>query len=362
MLLTSDVERDTRVLNEAEALSKEHEVTILVPDNGVPYTEKKSFQVKKVKFTKYPIHILNLFSIMMALIRQGKKEQADVYHGHDLHGLVIGYYACGTKKLVYDSHELWTELPNFSNLIGVRWLLKPLERMGMKKVKKGIAACESYVEHLEKLYHKSFTAIRNIPVISKIEKNSVSLKKMYPGETIVLHTGFTGRWRGVEQAIEAVPYLPTDFTLVFVGANRQKDKLIELTKKLGVENRVHFLPSVPPEELLMTTREADVAVALTQNVSLSYYYSLPNKLFQYLASEVPILGSDTPEYKKIILNEKIGEVVDPSKPEEIAKKIIEMAEPEKQREYRRNLEGLAGRKYNWETESQKLLDFYRELD
>lgn len=363
MLLTSDVERDTRVLNEAEALSAEYDVTILVPDNGTPYTAKKPFKVKKVKFAKCGLHICNLWSIMNALTWAACKEKADIYHGHDLHGLLIGYWPAlyHKKKLVYDSHELWPEMPNFSNLMGIKWILKPLEAFGMMKVEKGIASDQSYADYLEKAHKKPFTAIRNIPVIDKIEKNKLSLREMFKGETIVLHTGFTGAWRGIEQIIEAAQYLPAGFAVVFLGANRQLDVLEKKVKDLGLEKRVHFLPGVPPEELLMTSAEADLAVALTQNVSLSYYYSLPNKLFQYLAAEVPILGSDAPEYRRIILDEKIGEVVDPSNPKQIAKKILDMVSPEKQKMYRANLKGLAKRKYNWEAESQKLLDFYRGL-
>ena len=303
MLLTSDVERDTRVLNEAETLSKEYDVTILVPDNGVSYTAKKSFKVEKVKFFKLGLHLFNLFFIMTALIKAARKENADIYHGHDLHGLVIGYFAAKSlhKKLVYDSHELWTGMPHFSNLIGVRWVLPILEKMGMKKVEKGISSTDSYADILEKKYGKSFLALRNIPIVGTQIKNKVSLRELYKGETIILHTGFTGVWRGIEQIIEAAQYLPAGFAVIFLGANRQLDVLEKKVKDLGLEKKVHFLPGVPPEELLMTLAEADLALALTQNVSLSYYYSLPNKLFQYLAAEVPILGSNFPEYKNCLL-------------------------------------------------------------
>lgn len=379
MLLTSNVERDTRVLNEAETLSKDYEVTILVPDNGVLYTENKPFKVKKVKYFHSGLHLTNLFFIMKALIRAAYLEKADIYHGHDLHGLIIGFYSVkklnkklvygdshkldygDSHKLVYDSHELWSEMPHFKNLTGLRWVLPHLEKMGMSRVEQGITSDQSYADYLAKKYSKPFLALRNIPVLGRQDKNKVSLQALYPNKTIVLHTGFTGVWRGIEQAIESTQFLPDNFVLVFLGANRQLEVLKKLTKDLGVEDKVYFLPGVPPEELLATSAEADLAIALTQDVSLSYRFSLPNKLFQYLAAEVPVLGSNFPEYEKIIVAEKIGEVVDPSRPKDIAQKIIEMTKPAKQKEYRTNLKGLAARKYNWEDESKKLTEFYKNL-
>ena len=102
-------------------------------------------------------------------------------------------------------------------------------------------------------------------------------------------------------------------------------------------------------------------MALTQKQSLSYYYSLPNKIFQYLRASIPILGSNFPEFEKIIMKEGIGEVISPSNPEKIAFKIKEMTEKPNFQKYHHRLKGLAKKKYNWQNQSQTLVRFYQKI-
>lgn len=77
-----------------------------------------------------------------------------------------------------------------------------------------------------------------------------------------------------------------------------------------------------------------------------------------MAAGIPILGSNFPEFKKIILNHHIGEVVDPSCPKQIAQKIIKIIE--KNKIYRQNLKKIQN-EYTWNQESEKLINLYKDL-
>ena len=52
--------------------------------------------------------------------------------------------------------------------------------------------------------------------------------------------------------------------------------------------------------MLLHTRGADVGICGVDNVCLSYYYSLPNKLFEYLHAGVPVLVPEWPEMLRIV--------------------------------------------------------------
>jgi len=364
MLLPNSLDYDTRVLNEAYALAKSYDLTILVPNDSKVKLGEIPFKVKKVNFWRSKINLFRLASIIIVLAKIALKEDPDVFHGHDLPGLLAAWPAAVLKKktLIYDSHELWSDLPNFNNIRGLKWFFPLAEKLAMANVSKGITVNQSIAEHLTKQYGKEFLSLRNVPSILDRQKNKFSLRKQFPGDTIVLHLGSTGQWRGAEELITAAKYLPAGYVIVFVGAGRQEKKLSQMIDMLKLDQKVFLIPKVPPEEVLNTAAEADLGVTLTQKVSLSYYYSLPNKLFQYIGAQIPILGSNFPEFKRIITREKIGEVVDPSKPKDIAKKIIQIAEAKNQVFYRENLKGLAKQKYCWQIESKKLLKFYQELE
>lgn len=366
MVTTSDIDYDSRILNEAESLAKKYQVTILCRKYHQAIIKSKSFKIKRVNYQRLLIYKLNIFSSLLSLMRAAFYEKATIYHAHDLDGLLCAFPAALIKRkmLIYDSHELWSEIFPFSNLGALRWLFKPLEKFLMIKVKTGITVNQTIANFLTKKYHKKFIAVYNAQNTPKENKSRApfSLKKMFPEKKIILQLGIVDEGRGLEQMIKAVKFLPKNYVVVFLGKGKLEDQIKKRTKELDLENQIHILPRVAPDEVVATNKEADLGLALTQKISLSYFYSSPNKLFQYIAARVPILGSNFPEYKKIILGNGIGEVVEPSKPKLIAQKIIEMTKINAQKRYRRNLVGLAKTKYNWSIEGKKLAEFYSQLN
>lgn len=363
MLTTSEIYHDTRILNEAAALVKKYEVTILARKYPKQRPQKYPFQIKLIDFLRLPIFQLNIFSSLFSLIKAAFYENSDIYHAHDLDGLLCAFPAAFIKRkvLIYDSHELWSDTYPFANLRGMQWLLPILEKMLIWRIQKGITVNQTIAQYLSRKYHKEFIALYNIPRISKITHASSNLRKLFPNKQIILHLGATDEGRGMEEMIAASQYLSKDYALVFVGGGKIENQLEEMLGKLNLKDKVFLFKAVPPEEIPGTIKQADLGLALTQKISKSYYFSLPNKIFQYIAAQVPILGSNLPEFKKIILQNKIGEVVEPSKPKLIARKIIHMLKKSPQKRYRHNLVGLAKEKYNWKAESEKLRTFYDKI-
>ena len=365
MVTTSDIDYDSRILNEAESLAQKYDVTILCrkyPHES--FLRPQKFIIKRIDYRKLSIYKLNIFSSLFSLIKAAFKENTDIYHAHDLDGLLCAFPAALLRRkiLVYDSHELWSDTYPFGNLRGIQWLLGPLEKFLMMKVRAGITVNDSIAKFLRKKYQKNFISLRNIPDSFLLRKAKTDLKKLFPHQKIVLHLGAADEGRGMEQMIEAAKYFSQDMVLVFLGGGKTEKQAQEIVLKYNLRDRVHFLPPIPPAEIISTIKSADLGLALTQNLSKSYYYSLPNKLFQYIAANIPILGSNFPEYRKIIIQNKIGEVADPSKPELIARETIKMLTKENQKKYRHNLASLAKTRYNWNIEKEKLFQFYNKIN
>lgn len=360
MLTTSRIEHDSRILNEAETLARDYNVTILARAYQKQKLKNWPFKIKLIKFRKIPLGQLNIFSSLFSLISAALKEEADIYHAHDLDGLLCCFGAAllRRKTLIYDSHEFWSSTYPFSNLRGIHWLIPILEKILIFKIKAGITVNESIARLLEKKYHKKFLALYNYPKWTE-KKRSYSIKRKFPTKKIVLHLGADLEGRGFEQMIMAAKFLPENIIILFIRGGKIEGKLNDLIRREEAQDKIAILPPVLPDQIIPTISEADMALIMTQKISLSYYYSTPNKIFQYIKAKIPILASNFPEMKKIILPDKIGEVVDPSKPREIAKGIIKIINNKEK--YKNNLEKIAVQKYDWESEGQKLLNFYERL-
>jgi len=178
-----------------------------------------------------------------------------------------------------------------------------------------------------------------------------------PGTPILLYQGSIQENRGIEPAIDAVELLD-GVVLVIVGYGYYRNSLEDMVKKRGLADRVRFFGPIPNDELLHWTASADVGLCNIVNASLSYYTTLPNKLFEYMMSEVPILGSDSPGIGVVVDETGTGEIVDPVDPQSLAtatEKIL--ADPEPYRAACR----VASERYNWEVESRALLGVYERL-
>jgi hypothetical protein len=69
-----------------------------------------------------------------------------------------------------------------------------------------------------------------------------------------------------------------------------KEGLIQLAGNLGVGNAVYFLGPVPKEEVVGYASSANVGAIPIKNACLSYYYCLPNKLFECVATHQECLS------------------------------------------------------------------------
>lgn len=304
---------------------------------------------------------LKMWAINRRMIAVGVDEAADVYHSHDLNTLYVGH-VCKQRtgaKLVYDSHELQTERSRMGPW-WKRWALWN-ERRWLPSADALIVASTPWIDHLRMLYGSvpdPAVAVINVPESTEVVARDLRPELgLDPGTPILLYQGSIQENRGIEPAIEAVPLLE-DVVLVIVGYGYYRDALEDLVARRGLSDRVRFFGPIPNRDLLHWTASADVGLCNIVNASLSYYTTLPNKLFEYMMAEVPVLGSDSPGIGRVVEETGVGEVVDPVDPESLAaatRKIL--ADPAPYQAACRQ----ARERYNWDVEAENLLGVYRRL-
>ena len=94
----------------------------------------------------------------------------------------------------------------------------------------------------------------------------------------------------------------------------------------------------------------------------NYLESYPTKLFEYMASGVPVVASDFPLWRQIVEDAGCGLLVDPESPEEIAEAIDWLMDhPEEAAQMGANGKVAARQTFNWPSEAEKLLALYKRL-
>jgi len=174
---------------------------------------------------------------------------------------------------------------------------------------------------------------------------------------IGIYQGMLMKGRGIGQLIKSIKEIE-NFTLIIVGDGHILNELKDLAAGLNIMNKVVFCGAVPFQDLYKYTRLADFGFTIISGTGLSYYHALPNKLFEYIQSGIPVIGSNYPEIKKIINSEDIGYTVNPHSVEEISSAIGKMLIPENYSQFKQQAERIRF-KYTWENESKKYLDIIR---
>lgn len=319
----------------------------------------------------YLVFILNNFTrkmmlkahIALHMLYRGLKINADLYHSNDLNTLPQGYICSKIKRkpLVYDSHEVQTSRTGYNPKI-----TKFFEGFFVKRVDKMIMTTDTRAEFTKDLYNINKTeVIHNYPFFTgeqsiHCRKDIHKICNINKNEPILLYQGGIQAGRGLDKIVKSIPMIKKG-TVVFIGDGRIKPQIKELVKEMKLEDRVRFIDKVPVDELKYYTASAYLGFQVLNNVCFNHYSALSNKLFEYIMSEVPVVGCDFPEIKKVITESQVGITVDSSNPEDIARGVNLLLENTELYNTLKSNCKTAKYKYNWNNEKQKFIEIYDEI-
>ncbi|MCP4728038.1 MAG: glycosyltransferase family 4 protein [bacterium] len=360
ILTISDLEFESNLHRKAVTLRDEgYDVTIYCAygSNFDPSLWEHINIVKYRKvFSSTPFIFMEFFVRCFVWILSKKPDLFISYDVYPLFPLRIKHFFDGSRY-IYDSVELFQGL---NSLVGKSLRRKSwyyYEKWGIRKAVLAFTVCRLDSEHLKKEYPFINTPewIRNIPDYKPPDK-PVDLRKLLniPRECkIGIYQGAVLRGRGLENIIKALPDI-NNFTFVVTGNGVLLSELKRLTVELKVENKVYFTGGVPFNELSKYTAGADFGLTIISGKGLSYYHALPNKLFEYIQAEIPIIGSKYPEIENVIDGDNIGITVNPENVEEIRDAIMEISDSERYADLKKNLNKIKD-KYSWKSESESYL-------
>ena len=285
-----------------------------------PYKVKRFNMFFKKGFFFYMFFNIRLFLFLLF-------SKCDVYFSNDLDTLLANFLASKIKNkhLVYDSHELFTEVPELINKSFVKSFWIQMESVIFPKLKHVITVSEGIASFYKKKYKKSALVVKNVPFLNKdfyTEKESFNILNFNKNHKNIIYQGSLNKDRGISLMIDAMVYI--DANLFLLGSGDLEQDLKENDFRKGLSKKIFFVGRLPFQRLKNITKNFDLGLSFEEDTCLAYRFSLPNKIFDYVHAEIPVLASDLPDVSKFISKNNIGEVLNSRCPENIASQITKM--------------------------------------
>jgi len=369
-LTHTDINSDSRILKEMHTIAKQYKIYNVQgigvsshenasATNNMGDLEIYSIELKSRKYTFLPRvirHMLSLVELTTKMVFKAIKIKPHIVHCHDTLVLPLGAIVklFTGAKLIYDAHELESERNGLTKTLSKLTLF--VEKILWRYINALIVVSPSidnwYKHNIGKKYSE---IILNSPVI---EKNDITIDKSYfrnkfsiPTESkIFLYIGILGRGRGLDLITDAFNKEGLTSHVVFLGYGELTEKLKSLAKN---KHNIHVHEAVAHEQVVTIAKSADVGLCLIQNVSLSDYYCLPNKLFEYCFAEIPVLASNFPDIRYVVEKYNLGKCTELDT-QDIYKAIQVFEESEALPQI--NVSDLF--ELTWEAQEEKLIKLY----
>ena len=326
----------------------------------IPNWTFKTIRLKMI-FKKGPLFY---FFFNLRLFFVGLINKTDLFYANDLDTLAPMFLLSKLKKkpLIYDSHELFCEVPELKSSRIKKSIWQKLEWYIIPKLKTCITVNVSIAKIYEAKYNVPFYIIRNISDFDQsfIPKSRVQLSLPEDKKIILLQGAGINVDRGAEELIDAMEFVQNAVLYIIGSGDVWENLKQKVLFNKNIQNKVVLINKLPKSELINYTFNADLGLSIDKNTNLNYLYSLPNKIFDYIQAEIPILASRLPEIENIILQYKIGDFIDDHNPKTIANKLNEMLYSQQLSSYKKYL-AIAKKEITWKSEKEKLLTIIKNI-
>jgi len=354
---------DTRIfLKQCTSLAKlqNYKVNLVVAD-GLGNESKNKIQIYDIGSSTG--RFKRIFMTTKKIYKKALDLNSDIYHIHDPELIHIGFkLKKNGKKVIFDSHEDVGE--DILIKMWIPFLLRKLislvysffEKYYCKKLDIVITA----TPHIrEKFVIRGLNAIdiNNFPILSELTlgKNHWNEKKQE-----VCYIGAISKERGILEIVNAIGNI--EGVKLNLGGSFSEKELEKSCKKLDGWNNINELGYLNQNEISNVLKKSKAGLVVLYPTS-TYKPSLPVKMFEYMASGIPIICSNFQLWNDMIITVyKCGIAVNPKDPKEIMDAINYIINhPEESKEMGERGRKAVIEKYNWDNEEKKLYSIYSNL-
>lgn len=305
---------------------------------------------------------LQLPSYEYAFFRRARFYRPDIVHVHDLPLLRLGaaIKARTGARLVYDMHEFYPE--QYALQGRQRMRARRLERRHIKLTDERFTVNHHLARMIAESYGVDVGVVQNATRVPeglhdrRYDRFREELG-IAPDRRVLLTQGWLAPNRNLEKIVEAMASVAVPAVLVLMGYGEYRRELERVARETGADARVYFVDAKDQDELLTYTASADVGlIPYPRGLDVNTTYVSPNKLYEFIAARLPMLGNDIPFVREVVEGNGFGVVADLQTPASAAAAIDTFPYAELRR-FRENL-AARGFEWTWEAEQQKLLRIY----
>lgn len=352
---------DTRIfikMCSSLAKVKNFEINLIVSDNS-PNEIKNNVHIISVK--KLPGRLNRILKTTNDIFTQAIQLDSDIYHLHDPELIPIGIKLKKRgKKVIFDTHEdiaLQILSKSYLNLYTRKMIsvfFSIFEKYAYKKFDYIIAATPFIRDKFLKVT-KNCIDINNYPKLEEFNFTFPSPSK----QNAVCYIGSIAEIRGIKEIVLAMESVQ-NATLLLAGDFRENNVQNEVENYAGWK-KVESLGFLGRNDVTDVMNKSKAGLVTLYPIP-NYLDALPVKMFEYMASGLPVIASNFKLWQKIINEHKCGICVNPYSPSEIADAISYIiTHPEEAETMGKNGQKAILEQYNWDIEEQKLFTLYQGL-
>lgn len=281
--------------------------------------------------------------------------KADIFGSIDLDTLLPNALVAKLKgkKLVFDAHEYFTEVPELQNRTVTKAIWQQVANICITLADRCYTVGPVLAGLFTQQYKQPFYTVMNVPPL--IEEKSQEPKSEL---RIIFYQGALNEGRGLPQLINAMQLV--EAILWIAGEGDLSDSLRTQVKEMQLDSKVKFLGFIEPKELIAITNKAYIGCNILEAKGLSYQYSLANKFFDYIHAGIPQICADFLEYQKINAQFDIAILVNCTE-QYLSTSINKLLNDKELYQSLKNNCIKAAQAYNLQIESEKLVEIYKNL-
>lgn len=300
-----------------------------------------------------------MYALKLALT--GRLKHRTIIYSRNVNGayvfLWLNRWLFGKKKL-----KIYFEVHSLDQQYPVKFFHKLLrESDGLICITKALkqALVEQYSISADKIIVAPDGVRESQLNVRPMSRNEARAQLNIRAKNIVLYTGQLLPGKGADVFVAAAKYFEKDVTFLLVGGHGDYWEQMQRRVKEEKLANIRLAGFVPPAQVPIYQSAADVLVLpATADHAISAYTS-PLKLFEYMASNRPIVASDLPVLGEILADGTNALLFKERDAHDLAVKITELL----------NDEELAGtlasraredvRDYSWENRAGRILEFIK---